>query len=158
MLEEAVNLREAYKYEEGKKILKDLKEWIINNYKGNNKDYLNDIEKSEKMFSMNDIHADRNITYVTSQVRQMQSKRMGSNNIFLNMHQVVLQNNYQMIRSQQAAPNQQAPQNPYNMQIGQQVPSIPLHQPIIPVINRVIRPIIHSNNQQNFNNNNNQNK
>ena len=158
VLEEAVNLREAYKYEEGKKILKDLKEWIINNYKGNNKDYLNDIEKSEKMFSMNDIHADRNITYVTSQVRQMQSKRMGSNNIFLNMHQVVLQNNYQMIRSQQAAPIQQASQNPYNMQIGQQVPSIPLHQPIIPVINRVIRPIIHSNNQQNFNNNNNQNK
>ena len=125
VLEEAVKLRENYKYEEGKKMLKDLKEWIKNNYKGNNKDYLNDIEKSEKMFAMNDMYANRNITYVTSQVRQMQSKRMGSNNIHLNFCQQALQNNYQMnfARSQKAAPNQ------FNMQIGQQAPPNPLYQP-----------------------------
>lgn len=150
ILEEAVKLREKNKYEEGKKILKELKDWIKNNYKGNNKDYLIDIEKSEKMFDMNDMYANRNITYVTSQVRQNQSKRMGSNNMYMNFCQQALQNNYQMnfARSQQAAPlmknlpfGQQRAQNryiqpnfqqyqqmPLNQQFGQQAAPIPFNQ------------------------------
>jgi len=150
ILEEAVKLREKNNYGEGKKILKEVKDWIINNYKGNNKDYLIDIEKSEKMFAMNDMYANRSITYVTSQVRQMQSKRMGSNNMFMNSCQQALQSNYQMnfTRSQQAAPlmhnlpfgqqatplmhnlpfGQQRAQNPYIQQNFQQFPQMPFNQ------------------------------
>jgi hypothetical protein len=119
VLEEAIKLRESYKYEEGKKLLKNLKDWIKANYKGDNKDYLNDIEKSEKMFDMNDINSNRNFIFANCQVRQMQNKRMGSNNMFMNSCQAMLQNNYQMnfAMSQQAAPS------PYNMQSG--FPSYP---------------------------------
>ena len=116
VLEEAIKLRESYNYEEGKKILKNLKDWIKANYKGDNKDYLNDIEKSEKMFDLNDMNSNRNFIFANCQVRQMQNKRMGSNNMFMNSCQAVLQNNYQMnfAMSQQAAPS------PYNAQMGNQ--------------------------------------
>ena len=123
VLEEAIKLRESYNYEEGKKILKNLKDWIKANYKGDNKDYLNDIEKSEKMFDMNDINSNRNFIFANCQVRQMQNKRMGSNNMFMNSCQAMLQNNYQMnfAMSQKAAPS------PYNMQFGNQ--SYPISYP-----------------------------
>ena len=116
VLEEAIKLRESYKYEEGKKILKDLKDWIKANYKGDNKDYLKDIENSEKMFDMNNMYSNRNFIFANCQVRQMQNKRMGSNNMFMNSCQAMLQNNYQMnfAMSQKAAPS------PYNIQMSNQ--------------------------------------
>ena len=104
------------KYEEGKKILKNLKDWIKANYKGDNKDYLKDIENSEKMFDMNNMYSNRNFIFANCQVRQMQNKRMGSNNMFMNSCQAALQNNYQMnfAMSQKAAPS------PYNIQMSNQ--------------------------------------
>ena len=65
---------------------------------------------------MNDINSNRNFIFANCQVRQMQNKRMGSNNMFMNSCQAMLQNNYQMnfAMSQQAAPS------PYNMQSGMQ--------------------------------------
>ena len=140
VLEEAIKLRESYKYEEGKKILKDLKGWIKANYKGDNKDYLNDIEKSEKMFDMNDINSNRNFIFANCQVRQMQNKRMGSNNMFMNNCQAILQNNYQMnfAMSQQAAPS------PYNMNFGNQSYGIPN---AMPMMNNIQAPLMQNNMQ-----------
>ena len=140
VLEEAIKLRESYKYEEGKKILKDLKDWIKANYKGDNKDYLNDIEKSEKMFDMNDINSNRNFIFANCQVRQMQNKRMGSNNMFMNKCQAILQNNYQMnfAMSQQAAPS------PYNMNFGNQSYGIPN---AMPIMNNIQAPLMQNNMQ-----------
>ena len=140
VLEEAIKLRESYKYEEGKKILKDLKDWIKANYKGDNKDYLNDIEKSEKMFDMNDINSNRNFIFANCQVRQMQNKRMGSNNMFMNNCQAILQNNYQMnfAMSQQAAPS------PYNMNFGNQSYGIPN---AMPMMNNIQAPLMQNNMQ-----------
>ena len=140
VLEEAIKLRESYKYEEGKKILKDLKDWIKVNYKGDNKDYLNDIEKSEKMFDMNDINSNRNFIFANCQVRQMQNKRMGSNNMYMNNCQAILQNNYQMnfAMSQQAAPS------PYNMNFGNQSYGIPN---AMPMMNNIQAPLMQNNMQ-----------
>ena len=140
VLEEAIKLRESYKYEEGKKILKDLKDWIKANYKGDNKDYLNDIEKSEKMFDMNDINSNRNFIFANCQVRQMQNKRMGSNNMYMNNCQAILQNNYQMnfAMSQQAAPS------PYNMNFGNQSYGIPN---AMPMMNNIQAPLMQNNMQ-----------
>ena len=96
--------------------MKDLKDWIKANYKGDNKDYLKDIENSEKMFDMNNMYSNRNFIFANCQVRQMQNKRMGSNNMFMNSCQAMLQNNYQMnfAMSQKAAPS------PYNIQMSNQ--------------------------------------
>ena len=140
VLEEAIKLRESYKYEEGKKILKDLKDWIKANYKGDNKDYLKDIENSEKMFDMNNMYSNRNFIFANCQVRQMQNKRMGSNNMFMNSCQAMLQNNYQMnfAMSQQAAPS------PYNMNFGNQSYGIPN---AMPMMNNIQAPLMQNNMQ-----------
>ena len=130
VLEEAIKLRESYKYED----------WIKANYKGDNKDYLNDIEKSEKMFDMNDINSNRNFIFANCQVRQMQNKRMGSNNMYMNNCQAILQNNYQMnfAMSQQAAPS------PYNMNFGNQSYGIPN---AMPMMNNIQAPLMQNNMQ-----------
>ena len=95
VIEKAVKLREINQVEEGRKILKDMKEWLTNNYKGENKNYLTDIQKAEEMFQ--NMYYDQNqITYNTSLARQNVSKRMGSLNSCSNQVQAYLQSNYMM--------------------------------------------------------------
>ena len=97
ILEKAVKLRENNKLEEGKKILKEMREWLEKNYKGENKNYLEDIKKAQPMFEKRE-YAQRDFTYVTSQVRQMQSKR--TTDLYSNQMQSILINNYQLAYSQ----------------------------------------------------------
>ena len=72
-----------------------MRVWLEKNYHGTNKVFLEDIKKAEPMFES--VHYDqRGITYTTSQVRQMQSKRIGTYNMYSNSVQMRLQNNYQI--------------------------------------------------------------
>ena len=95
VLERAIKLRESDKVKEGQKLLKEMREWLEKNYKGENKAFLEDIKKAEPMFE-NMMYDQRGITYATSQVRQMQSKRIGNYNLYSNSAQMRLQSNYQM--------------------------------------------------------------
>ena len=95
VLERAIKLRESDKVKEGQKLLKEMREWLEKNYKGHNKAFLEDIKKAEPMFE-NMMYDQRGITYATSQVRQMQSKRIGTYNLYSNSVQMRLQSNYQM--------------------------------------------------------------
>ena len=95
VLERALKLREQNNIKEGQKILKEMREWLEKNYNGNNKAYLEDIKKAEPMFQEISYNQ-RDITYATSQIRQMQSKRVGSYNMYSNSVQMRLQNNYQI--------------------------------------------------------------
>ena len=95
VLERAIKLRESDKVKEGQKLLKEMREWLEKNYKGENKAFLEDIKKAEPMFE-NMMYDQRGITYATSQVRQMQSKRIGTYNLYSNSVQMRLQSNYQM--------------------------------------------------------------
>jgi hypothetical protein len=72
-----------------------MREWLEKNYNGNNKAYLEDIKKAEPMFQEISYNQ-RAITFATSQIRQMQSKRVGSYNMYSNSVQARLQSNYQM--------------------------------------------------------------
>ena len=95
VLERAIKLRESNKVKEGQNILKEMRVWLEKNYHGTNKVFLEDIKKAEPMFES--VHYDqRGITYTTSQVRQMQSKRIGTYNMYSNSVQMRLQNNYQI--------------------------------------------------------------
>ena len=98
VLEKALHLREKNKFEEGKKLLKDMKDWLEKNYKGENNNYLLDIEKSEKIFE-NNIFARKSISNTISLVSQGMIKKMGSDNIYSNSVQNKLQTNFR-IRSQ----------------------------------------------------------
>ena len=95
VLERAIKLRESDKVKEGQKLLKEMRDWLEKNYKGENKAFLEDIKKAEPMFE-NMMYDQRGITYATSQVRQMQSKRIGTYNLYSNSVQMRLQSNYQM--------------------------------------------------------------
>ena len=95
VLERAIKLRESDKVKEGQKLLKEMRDWLEKNYKGHNKAFLEDIKKAEPMFE-NMMYDQRGITYATSQVRQMQSKRIGNYNLYSNSAQMRLQSNYQM--------------------------------------------------------------
>ena len=53
ILDEAMKLKEKGQNEKGKKLLEDLEKWIINNYKGNKTDYINDIKNAKGLFSEN---------------------------------------------------------------------------------------------------------
>ena len=95
VLERAIKLRESDKVKEGQKLLKEMREWLEKNYKGHNKAFLEDIKKAEPMFESM-MYDQRGITYSTSQVRQMQSKRIGTYNLYSNSVQKRLSSNYQM--------------------------------------------------------------
>ena len=95
VLERAIKLRESDKVKEGQKLLKEMRDWLEKNYKGHNKAFLEDIKKAEPMFESM-MYDQRGITYATSQVRQMQSKRIGNYNLYSNSAQMRLQSNYQM--------------------------------------------------------------
>ena len=95
VLERAIKLRESDKVKEGQKLLKEMRDWLEKNYKGENKVFLEDIKKAEPMFESM-MYDQRGITYATSQVRQMQSKRIGNYNLYSNSAQMRLQSNYQM--------------------------------------------------------------
>ena len=98
MLEKALQLREKNKFDEGKKLLKGMKNWLENNYKGENNNYLSDIKKSEKIFE-NDFSAKKSVSNTISLVSQGMIKKMGSDNIYSNSVQNKLQVNFR-IRSQ----------------------------------------------------------
>ena len=84
ILDEALKLRENYKIEEAKKLLNDMENWLKKNYKGNNKSNMEDILKAESLFRDEYSFKSQGISYVTSQIREKQSKRIGSNMMFSN--------------------------------------------------------------------------
>jgi len=84
VLEEALKLREKNENEKAKKMLKDMEKWLTKNYHGENKSYLDDIKKTQKFFVDEEDFASRGVSYVTSQIREKQTKRLGSNMIYTN--------------------------------------------------------------------------
>ena len=84
VLEEALKLREKNENEKAKKMLKDMEKWLTKNYHGENKSYLDDIKKTQKFFVDEVDFASRGVSYVTSQIREKQTKRLGSNMIYTN--------------------------------------------------------------------------
>ena len=93
ILEEAIKLREQNQFEKGRKILRDMKTWLENNYNGQNNNYLEDIKNSEKMFEKNSF-TQKSITNTMSMVSQNINKRIGANLQYSNMRQSMLQDEF----------------------------------------------------------------
>ena len=90
VLDEALKLRKEYKNEEAKKLLLDIKDWLKNNYKGNNQCYLEDITKTIYLFKDEYTFQRKGCSYVSSNIREKISKRAGTNMIYKNN----IQDNY----------------------------------------------------------------
>ena len=84
VLEEALKLREQHKIEEAKKLLSNMEDWLKTKYKGTNKTYLEDIEKTKGLFRDEYMFRTQGISYVSSQVRERQSKRAGASLMYSN--------------------------------------------------------------------------
>ena len=84
VLDEALKLRKEYKNEEAKKLLLDIKDWLKNNYKGNNQCYLEDITKTINLFKDEYTFQSKGYSYVSSNIREKISKRAGTNMIYKN--------------------------------------------------------------------------
>ena len=61
---------------------------VKKNYKGSHNEYLEDIIKSQKLFEDEGVFCTRGISYVTSQIRENQSKRVGSRMTYTNSIQM----------------------------------------------------------------------
>ena len=88
ILEEALQLREKNEDEKAKKMLENMENWLKNNYKGYNKIFLEDVIKTKNMFEDEEVFRTKGVTYATSQIRQMQSKKIGSTMLYSNMVQM----------------------------------------------------------------------
>ena len=84
VLDEIMKLRVKGERNKAKELLNNIKFWIKNNYKGNNKDLLLDVEKSYDLFEDDDIVVNTSAKYISSQIRQNQFKKDGSNKAFCN--------------------------------------------------------------------------
>ena len=77
ILDEALKLKEHNQNVKGTKLLKYLEKWIINNYKGNNTNYLEDIKNAKGLFSENDYTKLKSFNYVNCSIQENSFKRTG---------------------------------------------------------------------------------
>ena len=70
ILDQALKLREEYKNKEANDLLKKMEEWIKNNYKGNNKFYLEDIQKAKNYFKDEIIFKQKGKAFAKSNIKQ----------------------------------------------------------------------------------------
>ena len=84
ILDEALKLREDNKVHEAKKLLSNMEDWLKAKYKGTNKTYLEDIIKTKSLFRDEYTFKTQGISYVSSNIREKQSKRAGATMIYSN--------------------------------------------------------------------------
>ena len=95
ILDEALKYKDNNEYEKGKKLLEDIEKFIKNNYKGNNKNYIQDIQNAKGLFSNNQSEALKSIMTVNCSIQENAFKRTGVTMNYCNMIQM------NMIRSLQ---------------------------------------------------------
>lgn len=92
VLDEVVNLKEKGKVIEAKKLLNEMKKFIKNNYKGDDKDLLANIEKSYDLFKNDSNLVDKSFKFISSEIKQNLYKKQGSSIKFNNSIQNFLMN------------------------------------------------------------------
>ena len=90
VLNEVLTLKQNGKKIQAKQKLNEIKIWLEKNYKGDNKDYLKDVNKSYELFKNDDSIVLRSVKHINSQIMQSQSKKQGSNMKFCNSIQINL--------------------------------------------------------------------
>jgi hypothetical protein len=84
VLSEALKLREQNKNENAKKLLEDMENWLKKNNNEKNKTYLEDILKTKNMFNDEHVFRTQGISYISSNIRERQSKRVGTTMMYQN--------------------------------------------------------------------------
>ena len=90
VLDEVMQLKEKGDELKAKQLLKEIKEWIKINYKGNDMQLIIDVEKSYGIFNSNDIISSKTKNFISSEIMQNQLKKPGSNKKYYNSTQKLL--------------------------------------------------------------------
>ena len=88
ILDEALKLKDNRQYEKGKKMLEDIEKWVKNNYKGNNKYYIQDIQNAKGLFSKDQYEKLKSVMMVNSSIQENAFKKTGVTMNFCNMIQM----------------------------------------------------------------------
>ena len=87
ILDEAMKLKERGEKEMAREKINKMRDWIKNNYKGNNKKLLSDLEKSYDLFEKNQVIVDKSCVFLRSEIMQNQYKKQGSDMNYINQIQ-----------------------------------------------------------------------
>ena len=87
ILDEALKLKDNEQYEKGKKLLDNIEKWVINNYKGNNNNYIQDIKNAKGLFSKNEYEKIKSVLMVNSSIQENAFKRTGVTMNYCNLIQ-----------------------------------------------------------------------
>lgn len=109
VLDEVIQLKEKDDIVKAKQLLKDTKKWIQENYKGEDKQLILDIEASYGLFDKEANLANKSMNLISSQIFQNQLKKPGSNkkyfnsiqNKFINSFSKSIENNKFILKSQE---------------------------------------------------------
>ena len=88
ILDEALKLKDNNEYEKGKKLLEDIEKWVNNNYKGDNKNYIQDIQNAKGLFSKNEYEKLKSAMMVNCSIQENAFKRTGVTMNYCNMMQM----------------------------------------------------------------------
>ena len=84
VLAEALKLREQNNNSNAKKLLEDLENWLKKTNNEKYKTYLEDVLKTKNLFNDEHIFRTQGISYVSSNIRERQSKRAGATMMYQN--------------------------------------------------------------------------
>lgn len=84
ILSEALKLRENNNNNKAKKLLDNMENWLKKNNNEKNKTYLDDVLKTKNMFKDEHVFRTQGISYVSSNIRERQSKRAGATMMYQN--------------------------------------------------------------------------
>ena len=84
ILEEVMKLNEKGQKCKAKILLNQMRNWLKNNYKGNNKNLMVDVDKCYDIFKNDLSLANNSVMYISSEIMQNQYKKQGSNLNFSN--------------------------------------------------------------------------
>ena len=88
ILDEALKLKDKREYKKGKQLLEDIEKWVVNNYKGNNKNYIQDIQNAKGLFSKNEYEKLKSSMMVNCSIQENAFKRTGVTMNYCNMIQM----------------------------------------------------------------------
>ena len=89
-IDTAIKLKDQNQIEKGKELLENSEKWLLKNYKGNNKDYINDIEKAKGLFSNDSYLRMTSYKISTSIIHEKLFKTLGRTMSGLNSKQINL--------------------------------------------------------------------
>ena len=84
VLDQALKLREKHKNKEANNLLTKMEEWIKINYKGNNKFYLEDIQKAKNYFKDEITFKHKGKAFAKSNIKQKIHKNIGAEDMYKN--------------------------------------------------------------------------